>query len=184
MKCRKIKFTQEGGYGEGYRLHRKPDDNRYIRYFTEVLPDGSTNGEYVGYDYLKNMPDGEYKMQGTAWTSAVKKAYRQNCINYREALRLEMIVDDFNIDPEEAEEFWEKMSPEEQKPYRIAASEVKCIPMEILMRETTPQNNKVDFSHRERKYYLESIPVDPIKVTPSRGPTPRIYRFIPKHTFL
>ena len=48
------------------------------------------------------------------------------------------------------------------------------------MRETTSGNNKKDFSFRERKYYVESEPIQPKKVSPSTGNFSRIYRFIQK----
>jgi len=54
----------------------------------------------------------------------------------------------------------------------------QCEPAVITLRETTPGNNLADFSFRERKYYLQSIPVpEPVRV---RGDHPRTYKYVTK----
>ena len=183
--CKKIKVpsNQTGGYKKGFRLQKTTSDTRFERSFTQILSDGTTSGNYIGYDYAKRNPEGKYQMQGTSWLSAVKKAYRQNCTEFREAYRYGRILEDYDIsedDWEEALEVWSGLSKAEKNQYREEVAQVQCEPMEILLRETTIGNNKADFSFREKKYYVTSESVAPKKVTPSRGPTPRIYRFKPK----
>lgn len=192
MSCRKIKlsdqlggslYNQMGGYPLGFRLHKETNDKRkrFERTFTQVYADGSTEGEFTGFDYSKHPSDGHYQMQGTSWLSAVKKAYRQACTDFREIYRLGRVMEDYNLsDLEQAEAKYNSLSKAEKMPYQEEALQVKCEPMEIMLREITPGNNKMNFTYRQKKYYVVSKPIIPRTISPSRGPTPRTYRFVPK----
>ena len=132
---------QIGGYPKGYKLKKPESQNRpprLERTFTRVFEDGTTRGNYVGYDYRR---PGNIRLQGTSWIVAAKKAYRQYCTEYR------------------------KRTGEDQ-----------CLPQIVLLRETTPGNNKYDFSYRQRQYYIQNMHIEPKKI----GKKDRIYRFIPK----
>jgi len=180
-------YYQQGGYPKGYSL-KKPqgrNNKRTERIFTEVLPDGSTSGNYIGYDYKR--PNGTW--QGTSWVSAVKKVYRQYCTEFRqEFIKFRASGSGSNggnggsgsNGKDDFDQVWKKLTPEEKLRLKSEASELKCDPVEITLREITPGNNKIDFSSRERKYYVESIPITPKKVEPSTGISPRVYRFVPK----
>lgn len=183
MSCRKIQIEQLGGYPAGFRLRKETNDKkrRYERIFTQVFADGSTEGRYIGYDYSKTPADGKYQMQGTSWLSAVKKAYRESCTEFREIYRLGRIMEDYDLSNlEEAEDVYAQMSKDDKAFYQEEGLKVKCEPMEIMMREITPGNNKMDFNYRQRKYYVISNPIKPKSVSPSTGSTARVYRFLPK----
>eukprot|EP00734_Pompholyxophrys_sp_LG126_P000017 Pompholyxophrys_sp_v1_NODE_1_length_32789_cov_6.460653.p17 type:complete len:243 gc:universal NODE_1_length_32789_cov_6.460653:18057-18785(+) len=176
-------FDQIGGYGMNFRLKKEvnPKRNRFERTFTQVFADGSTEGKYTGFDYSKHPADGHYQMQGTAWLSAVKKAYRQACMDFREIIRLSRVMEDFGLeDLDQAEDKYNSLSKGEKARYQEESAQIKCEPMEIMLRETTPGNNKMDFTYRQKKYYVASEPIKPRTVSPSRGSSPRTYRFLPK----
>ena len=174
-------YYQKGGYATGYSLKKPQSTNRdrVERTFTEVLPNGTTSGQYFGYDYQR--PNGNW--QGTSWVSAVKKAYRQYCTDFRQSY-LEYLVrqhfrklDDPNFDFKDS---WKKLSQSDRLKYKSESAEIQCDPTVIYLREMTPGNNKADFTYRERRYYVMSNPISPKEVKPSTGKTPRIYRFVPK----
>lgn len=162
-------YSQYGGYPKGFSLkkNRNTNKNRAERTFTEVFPDGSTSGKYIGYDYLKK--DGRW--QGTAWVTAVKKAYRKYCSNERKIVLNSLLQKDFghtNI---------KQLNKSTQKEYRENAMKMQCDPQIIVLRETTPGNNLYNFKYRTRQYYVESEDIKDKQVNPSSGLTSRVYRF-------
>lgn len=174
-------YYQKGGYPKGYRLQKPQNQqrDRVERSFTEILNDGTTRGHYVGYDYQR--PNGNW--QGTSWVSAVKKAYRQYCTDFRQSYLEYMVRQHFNKLNDRNFDFkksWKKLPQSDKLKYKLESAKTKCDPTVIHLRETTPGNNKTDFTFRERRYYLTSESIVPKKVTPSTGKSPRIYRFVPK----
>ena len=174
-------YYQKGGYPKGFSL-KKPTNfqkDRTERTFTEVLENGSTSGEYIGYDYQR--PNGGW--QGTSWLSSVKKAYRQHCTEFRQSYLEYLVRQHFGeLDKPNSDfkKLWKKLSQKDKLEYKLESAKIQCDPKVITMRETTQGNNKDDFSFRERRYYVESKEIQPKKVTPSTGKLPRIYRFVPK----
>ena len=176
-------IEQHGGLKKGFRLQKRMNNkrNRYERTFTQVFADGSTEGEYTGFDYDKHPADGHYQLQGTAWLSAVKKAYRQACTDFRDLYRLSKIMEDYNMSNlAQADAKYKSLNKVEKLKYQEEAIKIQCEPMEIMLRETTPGNNKINFTYRQKKYYVISQPIKPKEISPSKGPTARIYRYIPK----
>lgn len=159
MGCKGISIDQVGGYPRDFRLKKeakkgKNEKERFERTFTRVFEDGTTEGTWIGIDYIKKTPDGSYNIQGTSWNTAAKAAYKHYCDEARQDHLESMVIRDTGS--YDFGSTWDSMPAAQRKKYTAEVRAMECGQETIRLREVTPGNNMSTFKYREKEFLVDN----------------------------